>query len=106
MMDLPIEPLIQAGIGGFMLNMMNLYHESKIPKNDRVPKDSLYWIFFGFWPLAGAFLAYIYVSSGYQITGWLAFTTGLTVPTTLQTIIDKGTASHLPIQDDGDVEQE
>jgi hypothetical protein len=105
-MELPIEPLVQAAIGGFMLNMVNLYHETKIPKTDRVPKDCLYCVFFLFWPLAGAVVAYIYISSGYQITGWLAFTTGLTVPTTLQNIIDKGTASHLPIQDNGDVEQE
>jgi len=47
-MEIPIEPLIQAGIGGFMLNMMNLYQESKIPKADRVSKDSLYWVFFFF----------------------------------------------------------
>jgi len=26
-MEFPIEPLIQAGVGGFMLNMMNLYQE-------------------------------------------------------------------------------
>ncbi len=105
-MDIAIEPLVQAAIGGFMLNMVNLYHESKIPKADRVAKDLLYWVFFLFWPLAGALLAYIYVSSGYKITGWLAFTTGLTAPATLQSIIDKSTASHLPIQDNGDVEQE
>jgi hypothetical protein len=28
-MEFPTEPLIQSAIGGFMLNMMNLYQESK-----------------------------------------------------------------------------
>ncbi|PCH66970.1 MAG: hypothetical protein COC06_11985 [Bacteroidales bacterium] len=104
-MDIPFEPLLQAGIGGFMLNMMNLYQESKIPKADRVPKDALYWVFFVFWPLAGAFLAYIYLSSGYIINGWLAFTTGLTVPTTIQAVIDKGVNSPIPISADDMVEE-
>ena len=105
-MDIAIEPLIQAGIGGFMLNMMNLYQESKIPKSDRISKDGLYWVFFIFWPLAGAFLAYVYLSSGYEINGWLAFTTGLTVPTTVQSLIDKGTSSPAPISYNNDVEEE
>tara|TARA_B100000780_G_C21072089_1_gene431452 strand:- start:744 stop:1061 length:318 start_codon:yes stop_codon:yes gene_type:complete len=105
-MEFPIEPLIQAGVGGFMLNMMNLYQESKLSTADRVPKDSLYWVFFIFWPMAGAFLAYIYLSSGYEISGWLAFTTGLTVPTTIQSIIDKGTTSSKPFGDSTDIEQE
>ncbi|MET1260053.1 hypothetical protein ABV409_11945 [Flagellimonas sp. DF-77] len=103
-MELPIEPLVQAGIGGFMLNMMNLYQESKIPKADRVAKDGLYWLFFFFWPIGGALLAYIYISSGYNIQGWLAFTTGLTVPTTIQSIIDKGMGSKIPVGEVDDVE--
>ena len=104
-MEFATEPLIQAAIGGFMLNMMNLYQESKKAKADRVPKDTLYWLFFAFWPIAGALLAYIYTASGYDIKGWLAFTTGLTVPTTIQSIIDKGTQSLNPITDSDDVEQ-
>ncbi len=104
-MVIEIEPLIQAGIGGFVLNMMNLYQESKIPKADRIPKDALYWVFFVFWPVAGAALAYIYMSSGYNINGWLAFTTGLTVPTTIQSLIDKGVSSQVPIDANGDVEE-
>ncbi|MWB95526.1 hypothetical protein GON26_14240 [Flavobacterium sp. GA093] len=100
-----IEPIIQAAIGGFMLNMMNLYHEVKIPPSDRVRKDLLFWIFFLFWPIAGALLAYIYISSGYNIKGWLAFTTGLTVPTTIQSIIDKGSNSKVPFAKNGEIEE-
>lgn len=90
-----IEPLIQAAIGGFMLNMMIRYQDSKRSINQRTIKDTLYWVLFFFWPLAGAGLAYIYMSSGYDIKGWLAFTTGLTAPTVLQTIIDKGVTPTL-----------
>ena len=40
--------------GGFVLNMVNLWEDSKKPKAERVPKDFLYFVFFVFWPLAGA----------------------------------------------------
>ncbi len=104
-LNVPVEPLIQAAIGGFVLNMMNLYQQSKLPKADRVPRDSLYWVFFVFWPIAGMLLAYIYLASGYTINGWLALTTGLTAPTPIQTIIDKGTASSIPISEENDIEE-
>lgn len=106
-MPLAIEPLIQAGIGGFILNMMNLYQDSKRPQNERVIKDTIYWILFAFWPLAGATLAYIYMASGYDIKGWLAFTTGLTAPTVLQTIIDKGvTPTFKKAESDSEIEED
>jgi hypothetical protein len=106
-MAIEVEPMIQAALGGFMLNMMNIYQDSKRPKNQRVIKDGIYWTLFLFWPLAGAALAYIYMSSGYDIKGWLAFTTGLTAPTALQTIIDKGvSAGRKTVAISGDVEED
>lgn len=106
-MAITVEPLIQAALGGFMLNMMNLYQDSKRPKSRRVIKDTLYWILFIFWPCAGAGLAYIYMSSGYDIKGWLSFTTGLTAPTALQTLIDKGTSStHTLVLNNGEIEED
>ena len=47
---------------------------------------------FCFWPFAGGFLAYICLASGYKINGMLAFTTGLTAPTALQTLMSKAVA--------------
>jgi len=38
--------LIVAGAGGFVLNMMNLWEDSKKPKPERVQKDLLYCVFF------------------------------------------------------------
>ena len=47
------------------------------------------------------------MSSGYDIKGWLAFTTGLTAPTALKTIIDKGVTQALrKAEKDSEVEQE
>lgn len=88
-MELSIFPLVHAALGGFFLNMMNLYEDSRRPKSKRTRKDLLYWVLFVFWPLAGAGLAYIYIASGYRIDGMLAFTTGLTAPTVLQTLMAK-----------------
>lgn len=79
--------LFQAALGGFVLNMMNLYQDWHRPENRRINKDFLYWIFFAFWPLAGVILAYIYICSGYKIDGMLAFTTGLSAPSILQTLM-------------------
>ena len=42
------EALILAAIGGFFMNMMNLYEDHKRPRSKRVRKDGLYWIFFVF----------------------------------------------------------
>jgi len=106
-MSFEIEPLVQAGLGGFILNMMNIYEDSKRPQNQRIIKDSVYWILFVFWPLAGATLAYIYMASGYDIKGWLAFTTGLTAPTVLQTVTDKGvTPTMKRAEQDTEIENE
>ncbi len=88
-MDPTLVPLLQAALGGFFLNMMNLYEDSRRPKTRRTRKDVLYWVLFVFWPLAGAGLAYIYIASGYHIDGMLAFTTGLTAPTVLQMLMAK-----------------
>lgn len=89
MSTLPIGPLLIAAFGGFCLNMMNLYEDSQRPRSERVDKDSLYWIFFIFWPILGAGLTWVYIISGYNIDGVLALTTGLSGPTILQTLMSK-----------------
>jgi hypothetical protein len=88
--------LFQAGAGGFLLSFMNLYEDSRRAVSDRVPKDGYFWLFFGFWPIAGALLAYIYVSSGYKIDGMLAFTLGLSAPTTIQALMQKAVTNRPP----------
>jgi hypothetical protein len=62
-----------ASVGGFVLNMMNLYDGSKKPKSERLPKHFLYLIFFAFWPLAGAGLALLYALDGSMLRPLLWF---------------------------------
>ena len=81
--------ILVAGIGGFVLNMSNLWEDSKKSKPERVPKDFLYWVFFFFWPIAGAGLAWIYALDGSTLRPLLAFSIGLSAPTTIQAMVTK-----------------
>ncbi|WP_147484451.1 DUF1129 domain-containing protein [Burkholderia pseudomallei] len=84
--------IVVAAIGGFTLNMMNLWEDSKKPANERVPKDLLYWVFFVFWPVAGGGLAWLYAIDGSTLRPLLAFSIGLSAPTTVQAMISKASA--------------
>jgi hypothetical protein len=84
-----ISLVLVAGVGGFVLNMVNLWEDSKKPKAERVPKDVLYWVFFVFWPLAGAGLAWLYALDGSSLRPLLAFSIGLSAPTTIQAMVAK-----------------
>jgi len=88
--------ILVAGIGGFVLNMMNLWEDSKKAKSQRVPKDFLYWIFFAFWPFAGAGLAWLYALDGSLLRPLLAFSIGLSAPTTVQAMVSKAATSTGP----------
>ncbi|AZN35545.1 hypothetical protein [Iodobacter ciconiae] len=85
---------IIAGTGGLVLNMVNLWEDSKKLKAERVPKDSLYWIFFVFWPLAGAGLVCLYTLDGSSLRPFLAFSVGLSAPATIQAMVSKVTANE------------
>jgi hypothetical protein len=81
--------IILAGAGGFVLNMANLWEDSKKPKDDRVPKDILYFVFFIFWPIAGAGLAWLYSLDGSSLRPLLSFSIGLSAPATIQSMITR-----------------
>jgi hypothetical protein len=51
-----MEPLVHAALGGFILSFMNLYEDSRKPKNQRLDKDALWWLFFSFGRQQGACL--------------------------------------------------
>lgn len=85
-----------AGCGGFVLNMMNLWEDSKKTKAERVPKDLLYWVFFLFWPIAAAGLALLYALDGSQLRPLLAFSIGLSAPTTIQAMVNKAAQNPGP----------
>src|SRR5712692_2666928 len=83
------EALALAAIGGFFMNMMNLYQDQKRPPSKRTKKDCLYWIFFIFWPVAGAVITYVYLATGTTLQGFSAFLAGLTAPGFLQNLMEK-----------------
>ena len=70
-----------------MLNVMNLWEDSKKPKADRVPKDILFWVFFVAWPCIAAVLAFIYILDGSVLRPLLAFSLGLCAPTTIKSLM-------------------
>lgn len=76
-----------AGFGGFMINFMNLWEDSKKQKSDRIPKDGLYWLFFVAWPFVGGGLASIYLLDGSTLRPFLAFSVGLGAPVTIKSLM-------------------
>jgi len=102
----PFSALLIAGFGGFCLNMMNLLEDSKRLPVDRVDKDITYWIFFAFWPILGSGLTFIYIQSGYNVDGILAFTTGLSGPTILQTLMTKSVTPQIGFDKGDTIENE
>lgn len=88
--------ILQGGMGGFALNMMNLFKDQSKPKQQRTSKDAIYFILFFFWPIAGAGLAYIYICSGYAINGLLAFNIGLSAPVILQNMMSDDPSPVVP----------
>jgi hypothetical protein len=82
-----------AAFGGFCINVMNLLEDSKKSKSARVPKDALYWIWWPLWPVIAAGLTYVLLIDGSSLHPFLAFTTGLTVPSTLSRLIQTAAES-------------
>jgi hypothetical protein len=82
-----MQTVIIATVGGFMLNVMNLWEDSKKIKSDRTPKDSLYWFFFVGWPIFGGGLAYLYLLEGSSLKPILAFSVGLGAPTIIKNLM-------------------
>lgn len=70
-----------------MLNIMDLWEDSKESPSKRTSKDGLYWLFFVLWPLIGAALALIQLLDGSTLRPFLAFTVGLGAPTTLKSLM-------------------
>lgn len=101
----PLDLLFISGIGGILLNVINLWEDSKKPKSFRVEKDVLYWIFFLIWPLVGAFLTFVYIQSKYNVDPMLALITGLTAPTTIQALVAKAAPPAQPLDNETEVDE-
>lgn len=88
-----------AGAGGFVWNMLDLWEDGKKPLDKRVLKNLRYWIFFVFWPCAGAALAWLYILDGSTLRPLLAFSIGLSISSTLQTMAAKSHSLPPPAND-------
>ncbi len=93
--------LCLGAFGGLVLNVMNIIQDQKRHQNQKVVKDFMYWIIFGFWPILGAVLVFTYMVSGINVNGLMALTTGVTAPTTVQAMIDKTLGSNLVNTEEG-----
>jgi hypothetical protein len=86
----PIELCITAGVGGLAPNIIDLWDDSKKAPAERLTKGATYWLFWLIWPMVGASLATIYRLDGAQFTYFLAFSIGVSGPTTLKTLLATG----------------
>ena len=91
-----IVTVFAAGAGGFALNIMNLWEDSRLPKSKRAPKDGLYWLFFILWPLIGVGLGFLYFLDGSVLRPMASFTLGLGAPATLKALMNTATTPVAP----------
>lgn len=91
-----VSTVALAAVGGFMLNIMNLWEDSKLAKAERVPKDLLYWLFFVLWPLIGGGLGLVYYLDGSILRPLASFTLGLGAPATLKALMNTAAQPSLP----------
>ena len=74
-------PLIVAGAGALIVNSLNLLELKNIPAEKRPNlRDFWYWLPVLFWPSAAAFLAWVYVKSGYDLKPMLSLQVGASAP--------------------------
>lgn len=91
-----IETVGFAAFGGFMLNVMNLWEDSKRPSAERTPKDSLYWSFFVLWPIIGGGLSFMYYMDGSVLKPLASFTLGIGAPATLKALMNTAGLPNAP----------
>lgn len=94
-----VSTVALAAVGGFMLNIMNLWEDSNLAKAERVPKDGLYWLFFGLWPLIGGALGLVYYLDGSILRPLASFTLGLGAPATLKALMNTAAQPSVPPPD-------
>lgn len=83
-----------------MLNLMNLWEDSKRTKSERVPKDALYWLFFVLWPFIGGGLSFVYYLDGSVLRPLASFSLGLGAPATLKALMSTAAIPSTPQTDD------
>lgn len=76
------------------VNLLNLLEALNLPPDSRPDfKDPAYWVPYVIYPLLGAFVAYVYVASDFEIKPILALQVGASAP-----LILRAAASAIPRQ--------
>lgn len=86
-----IETILFSAFGGLLINVLNLWEDTKKIKADRVPKDLPYFMFWVIWPIVGGVLSYVYLREGSELTPFLALSIGVGAPTTIKSMMATAT---------------
>jgi hypothetical protein len=80
----PSTIYIAAG-GSLAVNLLNLLEALNLPKDRRpIFRDLAYWVPYIIYPILGAFVAYVYLASGFEIKPVLALQVGASAPLILR----------------------
>jgi hypothetical protein len=84
--------LILAAVGAIAVNLLTLAEAHSLPPEDRPNlKAPLYWLSYAIFGALGAFVAYVYLASGFDIKPLLAVHLGASSP-----LIIRAMASAVP----------
>lgn len=88
------QAVVLAFCGGIALDFLYILEIPNIPP-DRRPnlKSPIYWLQYGFWPILGGFLGFIYDDEHNHLSRVVAFQIGLSAP-----LIIRSLASVIPSQ--------
>jgi len=82
-------PVVLAGIGGFVVNVLGLLELRHVPKEQRPDfRDVLYWLPFFAWPLLGGLVGYLYNDSAMPLGKLVSFHIGISSPLILKTMAE------------------
>lgn len=77
--------------GGILVGA-DFLEEGRKTVSERRPRDAYFWFGMFFWPLVGLFFTWVNIDSGVDVNTIGAAGIGLSAPTTLYTLIQKGGA--------------
>ena len=80
--------IICSACGGLAANLVGLMEIARLPRPLRPNmRDPFFWLPFFIWPVLGAGLGYLYVSSGIDLKPILALNVGASAPLIIKSMI-------------------
>jgi hypothetical protein len=86
MIDLPLNCMFFAFIGGVFGSIIKLLEMRGKPIKEQATLNWVYWAFFFIFPLFGVFLVYVYTYDGAQLSAMAAVNIGVSAPLIFKTI--------------------